>query len=354
MAIRAMSREFAAPRLLALLLGLLLVPAQAPLLRAAQSACQLEGVERIVAIGDVHGSYDRFVSILRTAGVIDERLRWSGGRTHVVQLGDVVDRGPDSRKVLDLLERLQREAERAGGALHPLLGNHEVMRILGDERYVSPGEYEAFVTPRSRRLHDEFMRSLSTNGDGPVKDVPLGYVEMRLAFGRDGKYGEWFRTLNAVVKIDGILFLHGGISPTISKMSCDAINTTIRREITTELDRTRAAPLESLSASPDGPLWYRGLALEPDTFAPQVDDILASQKASAMVVGHTVVANGRIRARFGGKVIQLDTGMQPAYVPTGRASALEISKGVFTAIYEGGREPITEAPADAPAIPASR
>src|SRR5580765_7638710 len=93
----------------------------------AAPSCQLTGVDRVVAVGDVHGAYDRYVEILRTTGLLDDRLRWTGGRTHLVQLGDVVDRGPDSLKALDLLERLEKDASRAGGAVHALLGNHEVM-----------------------------------------------------------------------------------------------------------------------------------------------------------------------------------------------------------------------------------
>src|SRR6516164_1822250 len=78
-----------------------------PHIAAATQPCQIDGVERIVAVGDVHGAYDRFVAILRSAEIIDERLQWTAGKTHLVQLGDVVDRGPDSRKALDLLRRLE-------------------------------------------------------------------------------------------------------------------------------------------------------------------------------------------------------------------------------------------------------
>jgi len=83
-----------------------------PHLAAATSACEIDGIERIVAVADVHGAYDRFVAILRTAGVIDEQLHWAAGKTHFVQLGDIVDRGPDSRNALDLLQRLEAEAPR--------------------------------------------------------------------------------------------------------------------------------------------------------------------------------------------------------------------------------------------------
>ena len=83
---------------------------------AQKSPCEFTGIERIVAMGDVHGAYDQLLPILKDAGIVDQRLRWSGGRTHFVLVGDVLDRGPDSRKVLDLYMRLEREASSAGEA----------------------------------------------------------------------------------------------------------------------------------------------------------------------------------------------------------------------------------------------
>ena len=315
---------------------------------AATPPCEIEGVERIVAVGDVHGAYERFVEILQTAGILDGRLRWAGGRAHLVQLGDVVDRGPDSRKALDLLERLQDDARRAGGAIHPLLGNHEIMRVLGDLRYVTPGEYERFITAKSEQVRGDFVAAADQGlRDQLLKNTPLGFVEMRVAFGSNGQYGKWLRKLDVVLKINGVLFLHGGISPTVAGMSCDAVNTVVRREITADIEKTRSAPLESLSAGENGPLWYRGLAQEPEAFGSNVDEILTRQNARAIVIGHTITPDARIRARFGGKVVQIDTGMQPAYVEKGRASALEIRDGVFTAIYTDRRDVLFTLPAEA-------
>jgi hypothetical protein len=170
----------------------------------------------------------------------------------------------------------------------------------------------------------------------------LGFVEMRLAFGRNGRYGKWLRSHDAVVQIDGVVFVHGGISPAIADLSCDAINERVRQSLTTGLDDLRRDPTTQLATRVDGPLWYRGLAEEPETFAPAVDDILSRQKASAIVIAHTVTPDRRVRARFGAKVIQIDTGMQPAYVADGRASALEISQGVMSAVYTDRREVIVK------------
>lgn len=104
---------------------------------------------RVVAIGDIHGDFDSFVNILRHAGLIDERLAWSGGAATLVQTGDFTDRGPRVRQVMDLLMSLERQAPLAGGRVVVLLGNHEVMNLLGEFRDVAPGAYDAFADERS-------------------------------------------------------------------------------------------------------------------------------------------------------------------------------------------------------------
>ena len=345
-----LSRGFRLSLLAALVLAALLTHSNAHPTRAASSSCGIDGVDRVVAIGDVHGAYDRLVAILTAAHVIDARQRWSAGKTHLVQVGDVVDRGPDSRKALDLLRRLEDEAGRSGGAVHLLLGNHEVMRMLGDLRFVTPGEDEAFATAGSEGTRRALIQSAKPEErDRLLKETPLGELEMRVAFGREGPYGKWLRTHDTVIKINGVLFVHGGLSPATAAIPCDAINATVRRELTDDIEKTRAAPLASMAAREDGPLFYRGLAQEPDTFAPQVEEILAAQHARAIVVAHTISRDGRIVVRFGGKVLQIDTGMQPAYVPNGRASALEISQGLFSAIYEDRVDVLIGGPAAASA-----
>src|ERR1700694_2667389 len=93
-----------------------------------------EGVQRIVAIGDIHGDYGRFVELLRSAQVVDRNNAWAGGATHLVVTGDFLDRGPAPRQVMDLLIELEPQAEKAGGHVHALIGNHEAINIYGDLR----------------------------------------------------------------------------------------------------------------------------------------------------------------------------------------------------------------------------
>ena len=115
--------------------------------------------ERVVAVGDVHGSYDGLVSILRETALIDGKNSWIGGSALLVQMGDLLDRGSDIRRVLDLMMSLQGQAQTAGGNVVVILGNHEVMNMIGDLRYVNPDTYESFAEPGSESARERPSRS---------------------------------------------------------------------------------------------------------------------------------------------------------------------------------------------------
>jgi hypothetical protein len=314
------------------------VAASRPGTAAPAAPCEFNQVGRIVAVGDAHGAYESFVQVLQAAGLLDSgSKKWIGGTAHLVQTGDVLDRGPDSRKILDLLRSLTPQAAAAGGAVHELLGNHEEMRMVGDYRYTTPGEYAAFATAESRTVRQDLADASPPDSRAEILDQPLGKIEMARAFAPGGVYGAYLRRLPAVVRLNGILFLHGGISPAYAARHCSDINEEVRRDLTEDLAQTRAAVLTTLVGRADGPLWYRGLAQEPETFGPDVEAILQAQQAQAMVVGHTNAPDERVTMRFGGKVVLIDTGMNSKYVSDGHPSALEISGGVFTAIYLDGR-----------------
>jgi hypothetical protein len=325
--------------------------------QALEPPCDIRTNERVVAVGDVHGAYDRFTAILRSAGVIDRRDRWSGGRTRLVQTGDVLDRGSDSRRVVDLLRRLEREAASAGGRVHALLGNHEFMRLVGDWRYVSAGELKAFTNAESADLRERVHAALAEKEEARsrtekrefnaaeyraqfMKDIPLGFIEMKTAFDT-GDYGRWIKARVAAVKINDVLFLHGGVSERVSELGCDGLNKAIQSDLAA-LPVPADKILSLLASTEDGPLWYRGMASEPEeTFAPAIDAILERMKARAVVVGHTPQAKGRIQTRFGGRVVVIDTGMlNGEFYPGGAPSALEMRGDAFTAIYLDGREPL--------------
>jgi len=332
--------------------------------------CDVQTTERVVAVGDIHGAHDKFVAILRAAGLIDARERWIGKRAVLIQTGDVTDRGADSRRAFDLLRKLERDAQRAGGRVYALLGNHELMRLIGDWRDVSAGEYKAFVNADSVDLRERALAVFGAETERLAKaqgrvhdaaayreqfmrDIPLGFLEMRLAFEAKGDYGRWLRLRPAVARVNGIVFLHGGISAEVAALGCDGVNAAVRKDL-----QSLPMPLEQaaslFSSSEGGPLWYRGLATQPEeALAPVLETILQRMRARAIVVGHTV-STGRIATRVGARVIQIDTGMlNDKFFPGGAASALEISGNTLTAIYVDRREKLPALPAFPAAAPST-
>jgi len=337
-------------------LGLLAVAslALAPPASAAEGTCGITGVSRVVAVGDVHASYDRLVQVLRMASLLDESDRWAGSKASLVLVGDFLDRGVQTRQVLDLLMRLEKEARKAGGRVVVLLGNHEAMNILGDFRYVRPEEYVAFRTPDSEARREQFLQAATASArekskvagepwdeaafrERLLKQTPLGFVERAQALSAGGEYGQWLREHDVVATINGVVFVHGGLTPEAAALGCAGINETVHRELVKDLARTLENPLATLAAGEKGPLWYRGLALDDETaLRPSVERMLQSMGATAIVVGHTTVKDGTVRARFGGRVVMIDVGMVPEL--GGHLAALELgADGAMTAIYPTGR-----------------
>jgi len=205
--------------------------------------------ECVVAVGDVHGDFDDFVTILQRAGLIDAQHHWTGGQGTLVQVGDLLDRGPKPRDVMDLLISLEKEAPKAGGRVVSLLGNHEMMNIMGDLRYVTAENYAAYVdsnsAERQKSAYQEYVKWRSSHTQllaelpQPMELTeaewmarhPIGFIEHREAFSPNGSYGKWLREHSAVAKIGEVIFLHGGIHPNLAHLKLDTINSHIRDEI---------------------------------------------------------------------------------------------------------------------------
>lgn len=221
---------------------------------------------RIVAIADVHGAYAEYTALLKRVGIVDEQLKWSGGRTRLVQTGDYTDRGTDVRKVLDLLMRLEREAKSAGGQVIALNGNHEVMNFIGDWRDVTPEICATFATPKSEARREDawkrYDRLKAERKEPPVPDVYLmtreqwmdahapGCLEYREAFSASGTYGRWLRQREVAAVVDGTLFMHAGITPARpAPRSIDEVNERARSEIR-QLDSFRQRLVDRRLAVP--------------------------------------------------------------------------------------------------------
>jgi Calcineurin-like phosphoesterase len=299
------------------------------LLASTALALSAELKPRIVAIGDVHGADAAFVSILQKTQLINANQQWIAHNTIFVQTGDILDRGPGSRKAMDLLADLEKQAPQKNSKVIALLGNHEAMNILGDLRYVSPEEYASYSDSNSAKRQDaaftayeDFLRQRAKKlgGQPPAftkefeqdwkQKHPLGFVEHRDAFSKKGKYGQWLRKHDAIAVVDGNVFLHGGISPEVKELSFDAINRKIHQELADfdacqeylldkkailsfftideivgaakqELEIQKQKRIEGIGENPalerctqiqswliihpDGPLWFRGFATWDDS-----------------------------------------------------------------------------------------
>jgi predicted MPP superfamily phosphohydrolase len=226
--------------------------------------------QRIVAVGDLHGDYDAWQTIARASGIMDAGGHWSGGKTILVQMGDITDRWADSLKIVRSLQQLQKEAPRAGGKVYVVLGNHEAMNLLGDNRYTTAGEYAAFVDAQSAARRDRVYEANRAKLEAFYKtetppltpdqvrakwmaEHPLGWVEHNLAWQPSGELGQWATRNPAILKIGGTLFAHGGISAEYAKQPLDAVNTRVAAAMAAADDSP-----SSVLSDPLGPLWYRG------------------------------------------------------------------------------------------------
>jgi 3',5'-cyclic AMP phosphodiesterase CpdA len=300
--------------------------------------------QRIVAIGDLHGDHRAWRDVATAAGLMDRNGRWTGGRTVVVQTGDIVDRGPDSLKIIRELRRLETEAPRAGGRVIALVGNHEAMNVTGDLRYVHPGEYAAFRGPRSQALRDRYYskhrRSIEDTaraGDPKLTDdqiraaweraTPLGMIEHRQAWRPSGDVGAWVIRNPAVLKLADLLFVHGGVSGAYAELSIDEMNRRVAEALAAQDESD-----DAIINDPNGPLWYRGLVAREGAVPGEAEraidqeltEVLRKQGARAIVIGHTPALKGVVISQAG-RLVQIDTGISAHY--GGAVSYLEIIGG---------------------------
>lgn len=246
--------------------------------------------ERVVAIGDLHGDLAAARSALRLAGAIDDGDRWTGGKLVVVVTGDVLDRGDDDREVFDLLQRLRAEATGAGGALIALSGNHEIMNVANDLRYVSQGGYEDFEGPQGRQA----------------------------AFRPGGPYARQLAQWPVVVQVGDSVFVHGGILLPHVAYGLDRINQEMAAWMLAERSEQPAIML-----SDSAPVWTRLYSADPSAAdCAQLAQVLTALSAKRMVVGHTPQQQG-ISSACDDKVWRIDVGMSRFYGGTVQVLQLE-------------------------------
>jgi len=307
-------------------------------------------VDRIVAIGDLHGDYASYRKSLEGAGIINARGQWIGGQTHLVQLGDIPDRGDDTLKIIAHLKKLVAQARAKGGWVHTLLGNHEAMNTYGDLRYVSAGDFAALAGRDSKQLRDRYYENVLA--DIKLREPerfaslpedfretwnsshPLGWVEHQRAWNPrwnpQGEYYEWALQDQVAIQINDLVFLHGGISGAYCQNNLASLTEMARAAL-----RQNDPAKPSLLTDQNGPLWYRGLAgVEPVAAPETVRATLEHLGARHLVIAHTPT-HGAIWPRYSGQVIQVDTGMSAVY--GSHVAWLEETKDGLYAGYPSGR-----------------
>lgn len=248
--------------------------------------------EKLFVLSDIEGEFDVFKALLVKSRIMNKRYHWTFGSGHLVICGDLFDRGKNVVPYLWLLYKLEDEAKQKGGYVHTILGNHDIMNLSGDYRYVDPKYFES-----AKMLGREYKQ----------------------LFAADTELGRWLRTKNIIEKIGDRLFLHGGISPAVnaSGRPVEDINQSCRPWY----DGNRKNIPEELQVffGREGLFWYRGYFLDPRASMNTVDSTLSIYNCKQVIVGHTII-NKNIAAYYGGKVIGLDVNAHE-----GQGAALLIS-----------------------------
>jgi hypothetical protein len=269
-----------------------------PAAEGGGTAFRHPAVSRIVAIGDLHGDVAATRAALRLAGALGPDDHWAGDKLVVVQTGDQLDRGDDEPDILDLLERLSREAAAAGGALYALNGNHEVMNVQGDYRYVTPDGFHDYEGT-DPGVHGALMERVPVEQRGRASAfLPGEPIAQRLA------------KRPSIIQVGDNVFVHGGVLEQHVRFGIDRIN----REIQTWMATPRFAPAPSIATTPDGLLWTRIYSdgVPTSSACDELGRVLRRLSAKRLVVGHTVQEQG-INSACDGRVWRIDVGLSRYY-----------------------------------------
>jgi len=254
----------------------------------------------IVAVGDLHADLVSARKAFQIAGITNSSGEWVLKNTIVVQTGDLTDRGPDGKPLLDWIKGLEEQATEHNSQFVVLLGNHEVMNLQGDWRYVSSLDIESFGGLEARKS----AFSISDNG----------------------MYAQWLKDKDAVVQIGETVFVHGGVSKRFAD-SAETLSQEVRKAM---LGQGKRSVLGEY-----GPLWYRGYWQQTEDEACQeAKEVLSIMGAKRMVMGHTTQRDGQIHSRCNGVLFAIDTGISRHYGE--HPSALRINENRVEAVYASG------------------
>lgn len=277
-------------------------------------------INRIIALGDIHGDMELAKQLLKMSHVIDDDNKWIGGETYVVQVGDQIDsyRPPKPKTkdkecandltVLNFFTELHKKAQKAGGAVISLIGNHELMNVLGDMRYVSHNNVTCFSE------HDNYEH---------------GLIERKKHFEVGNKYAKYLgcTRLSAII-INDILFVHAGILPDFVKKlnlktrnDLEIFNNVIKLWL---IGKVKSKDIKKLITNDKSLFWNRLYGnIEPN--APMEENESCSSNFKPimkyfdighMIIGHSpqsIIHNMHINSTCDNKIWRVDAGSSYAF-----------------------------------------
>jgi len=267
---------------------------------------EYKGIKKMLVMSDIEGNFGAFRKLLQGNGVIDENFNWTFGKDHLVLVGDFVDRGVMVTEVLWLIYSLEEKAKAAGGYVHYILGNHEIMNMSDELDYVQ----ERYIQ------HAQLMNK--------------PYMQL---FGPNSEIGRWLATKNVIERVGNTLFMHGGVSGYLNNLniSLKELNE-ITRPFYTDTTYKYKDDRLNLIYSDFGPFWYRNYYKAPRANPQQIDSTLDIYNVRAITTGHTIIAN-EIRSLYNGKVFNVDV-----HHAEGRSEALLIDDGKFWRVNSSGEK----------------
>ena len=339
----------------------------------------LPPTKRIIVFGDIHGDYKLAVNLLLISkvAVIEKesndiynsessddkddikkskkyKMKWIGGKTHIVQVGDQVDRCrvygnltcelPETTlhdehsdiKIMELFTDLHEQAVKVGGAVISLLGNHEINNAMGILTYVSAKGLNGFK---------DYVDPNDTN----IK-FNSGYDARKHAFKPGNEYGRFMGCTRLPAVIIGTnLFAHAGIVNELLKQQetgdfklnydgkyfnkkmyyfkdredFENVNIVIKRWLIGLVKENKVTDIVSSKYNEKSMFWNRILGMlktqlpyENESCKNNLDKVLKLFKVNNIIIGHTPqsMQNGLyINATCGNKVWRVDTASSAAF-----------------------------------------
>lgn len=260
--------------------------------------CEFSRPRKMLALSDIEGNFIALRKLLQANDVIDENYNWTFEDGHLIINGDVFDRGAQVTECLWLIYSLEEKAKAKGGYVHFILGNHEIMNLNGNIRYIK----------------EKYKRN--------VEKLRIPYQTL---YSDDSELGRWLRTKNIIEKIGDFLFVHAGISGEVNNLSLsiEEINRNARPYLDKDsiARKSKQITLPPIFDPKESPFWYRlyyqdaemKIYAKGDRFdtvyktpMKQIDETLEKFSVNHIVTGHTIIGD-TISVHYDGKVINTDT-----------------------------------------------